>query len=114
MPLDLLPRLLVHHILGDFGVDPWTDQGFDLSRYGVTGVDLDLASGRPVIVLRHALGDIAIDPFAAAPVDLTPYGITGYDVVWGPLPAGTADLADRASSLLGVGLVVLAAWWASR
>lgn len=115
MPLDLLPRLLVHHTLGDFVVDPWTDEGFDLSRYGVTGYNVDLSQGRPRFTIRHVLGDLVLDPLGDAPApDLTPYGITGYEVVFGPPPAGAPDLADRAGTLLGVGVVALAAWWGGR
>lgn len=113
MPLDLLPRLLIHSVLGDFLVDPWATGSFDLSRYGITGYDVDLSAGQPIIILHHALGDIRINPLDPTPMDLTPYGITGYEVVLGP-QAGVPDLADTAGSLLGVGLVALAVWWGGR
>jgi hypothetical protein len=113
MALDLLPRLKVHSVLGDFLVDPWATGSFDLSRYGITGADVDLSTGSPEILLHHALGDVRINPLDPAPADLTAYGITGYEVVWG-VPAGVPDLSDKAGMLLGVGLVALAVWWASR
>ena len=121
MALDLLPRLLVHHVLGDFVVDPWTTGRFDLTRYGVTGyrTDLNPATGWPVFIIEHRLGAITVDPLAggAAP-DLTPYGIASYEVIWGPPPADLPDLptalAGAGTGLLGLGIVAAAVWWGRR
>lgn len=115
--LDLRPRLLVHHVLGDFVVDPWTAQGFDLSRYGVTGYEVHLADDglRPTITVHHRLGDFVLDPLGTGtPADLSAYGITSWEVVWGQpaIPAGQG-LGEAFSGiglllLAGVALVVLA------
>lgn len=45
--LDVRPRLLVHHVLGDFVVDPWADGKLDLSKYGIQ--DYEVVFGAPEI-----------------------------------------------------------------
>jgi len=40
MAIDMRPRLVVHHVLGDFVIDPFADGRPDLSQYGITGYDV--------------------------------------------------------------------------
>lgn len=119
MALDLKPRLLVHTILGDFAVDPWSGQRLDLSAYGFTGYDVsyDDATSHLVVVLHHRLaGDITLDPFASGPApDLTAYGITGYEIVFGvPQIAPGQALLGNIGAWLGLGAMIGLAWYVGR
>jgi len=113
--IDLLPRLLVHTVLGDYTIDPWSTGHFDLSRYGVVGYDFqtDPATNQFTVILHHQAGDIVLQPFAPGPpTDLSGYGITSYEVVFG-VPPVTNPLAGNLTGFLVLGLIGAAAWmWA--
>ncbi len=117
MPTDLLPRLLVHTVAGDFTLDPWAPGGLDLAQYGITAYQLRFDAQTRRFVADLTFEDattVTVDPFGP-PVDLSARGIFGYEVVWGPQAATDLRTLLAGGKVAAAVLVAGLAWlWGRR